>query len=235
MIEVCAVNCIEDFDKNQFDRLLGAVDKDKQIRIKRFAKYEDAQRTLIADILTRLMLCARLDMPPHKIEFSCNAYGKPYLKTYGAIHFNASHSGNWIVCAIDAKPLGIDIEHIKPIDLHIAERFFSVEENKVLEYTANDKKLEYFYDLWTLKESYIKALGKGLSLPLDSFSILKYEECIVLKSIADTNTYYFKQYAVDRNYKLSVCGISSTFGDIRIYNCEQIYNYFSNIGGFYGG
>ncbi len=235
MIEICAVNCTEGLNKIQFNRLLPAVDKDKQIRIGRFVKYEDAMRTLLADILTRLMICTRLDIPPHKIEFNCNAYGKPCLKTNNTIHFNASHSENWIVCAIDARPLGIDIEHIKPIDLHIAEKFFSVEENKALEYTAKDKKLEYFYDLWTLKESYIKALGKGLSIPLDSFSILKYEDRIVLKSTVDTDTYYFRQYAVDGNYKLSVCGISNIFGDIQIYSCNQIYNHFNDIGGFYSG
>lgn len=233
MIEVCAVNCIEGLSESQFNRLLSVLDKDKQARVNRFVKHGDALRTLIADILARLMICSRLDILPHKIEFNCNAYGKPCLKANNAIHFNASHSENWIVCAIDDKPLGIDIEHIKPIDLHIAERFFSVEENKALECTANDKKLEYFYDLWTLKESYIKALGKGLSIPLDSFAILKYEDRIVLKRTVDTNTYYFRQYAVDGNYKLSVCGINSTFDDIQIYDCHQIYNYFSDIGGFY--
>lgn len=229
MIEICAVNCTEWLSKSQFTKLLSFVDKDKQTRINRFVKNEDAQRTLIADILARQMICNKINLPPHKIEFSYNDYGKPYLKANSTVHFNVTHSENWVVCAIDDKPLGIDIEHVKPIDSHIAENFFSDEENRALDFTDDDKKLEYFYDTWTLKESYVKALGKGLSIPLNSFVILKYDGFIILKSGLDKNKYYFRQYAIDRNYILSVCGINSTFSDIQIYNCSQIYNLYIDV------
>lgn len=232
MIEVYAVNCMEGLSKSQFEELLSVVDKKKRTRIEKFVKFEDAQRTLIADVLTRLMLCTKFDLRADYIEFYYNDYGKPYLKGHNSIHFNASHSKDWIVCAVGDKPLGVDIQHISPIDSRIAEVFFSVEENKNLEYTPADKKLEYFYDLWTLKESYVKAIGKGLSIPLDSFSILKHEACIFLKSTIDNNGYYFRQYDIDRNYKLSVCGSDSTFSDIKVYNCNQIYKLYAYNGGY---
>ncbi len=68
-------------------------------------------------------------------------------------------------------PVGVDIEKIRPIDFAIAERFFTASEYRLLMDTAEQERLQLFYTLWTLKESYIKFVGKGLSIPLDSFAI----------------------------------------------------------------
>lgn len=228
MIEIYAVNCKKGLNKIQFEELSSAVGKDKQARIKCYRKHEDALRTLLADILVRVVVSGKLNLPPCDVGFSYNNYGKPYLKDYEGLHFNTTHSEDWVACAIDNRQLGIDIELVKTLDLGIAESFFSTEENNMLKSKANTEKLEYFYDLWTLKESYIKALGKGLTIPLDSFTALKHKGCITLKSTFDSNTYYFKQYDIDSSYKLSVCGLNSTFGDITVYDCNQLYNYFKS-------
>lgn len=72
---------------------------------------------------------------------------------------------------MDNLPVGIDVEQIKPIDIKISERFFSKQEfNKLLGKSYTERE-PYFYELWTLQESYIKAVEKGLSIPLDSFTI----------------------------------------------------------------
>lgn len=87
------------------------------------------------------------------------------------IHYNISHSDKQVTGSTDNLPVGIDVEQIKPIDIKISERFFSKHEfNKLLGKSYTERE-PYFYELWTLKESYIKAVEKGLSIPLDSFTI----------------------------------------------------------------
>jgi 4'-phosphopantetheinyl transferase len=102
------------------------------------------------------------------------------------------------------------VEQIKPIDFAIAKRFFSSTEYDDLMEKEEHERLNYFYDLWTLKESYIKARGKGLSIPLDSFSIRKHNTTITVTSNRD-ESWYFIQYPIGPEYKFSVCATTLHF------------------------
>nr|WP_237391871.1 4'-phosphopantetheinyl transferase superfamily protein [Paenibacillus dendrobii] len=88
------------------------------------------------------------------------------------MHFNISHSGEWVVCALDSLPVGVDVEEIKEAPFEISKRFFSREERTFLFNEAEEVRNESFYYIWTLKESYIKAIGQGLSYGLESFTVL---------------------------------------------------------------
>jgi len=103
--------------------------------------------------------------------------------------------------------LGVDIEEIKQIDMKIAERFFSPQEYRDLMEQQVSQQLEYFFKLWSLKESYIKAEGKGLSIPLDSFSFSfdNEEISLSLHREVDYNNYCFRMYNVDPSYKMALC------------------------------
>ncbi|MGR6000898.1 4'-phosphopantetheinyl transferase superfamily protein [Bacillus cereus] len=86
--------------------------------------------------------------------------------------------------------------------------FFSTEEAEyVFSIKSQNEQINRFYDLWTLKESYIKAIGRGLSIPLESFSIdlRNYLEIIKMKSVLDNRYYYLKKLFIDENHKLSIC------------------------------
>ncbi|WP_062491249.1 MULTISPECIES: 4'-phosphopantetheinyl transferase family protein [Paenibacillus] len=170
MIEICALHIEKNLDIQQFESLLLLVSEEKRNRILKNVRFEDAQRSLLADVLARFMLCRSLNLSNEDITFYYNSFGKPFLKNVENVFFNVSHSGNWVVCALDNSPIGIDIEIVKPIDISIARRFFSTVEYKDIMKRTPTQREDYFYTLWTLKESYIKAIGKGLSIPLDSFS-----------------------------------------------------------------
>jgi len=88
------------------------------------------------------------------------------------ICFNLSHANGLTSCAVVLDhEIGIDVEDsIRKIDINIADRFFSRQESEYLGQTREKDKKNVFFDFWTLKESYIKAKGKGLSIPLDKFS-----------------------------------------------------------------
>ena len=94
--------------------------------------------------------------------------GKPALRD-GGLHFSLSHSGAWVLCAVSDGELGADIQEQRPFDERLARRFFTSEE---LDYIHGSPDQDYaFSQIWALKESFSKALGLGLRLPLRAFSL----------------------------------------------------------------
>ena len=215
MVEIYGTIVDSRLDEEYFQQLLSRIDIEKQKRIKRFRKWEDGHRTLMADLLVRYLVMEKLDIPNHDIHFSTNSFNKPLLKSIDHFHFNCAHSGRWVVCAIDNAPVGIDVEKKKAVDLDIAKRFFSTEEYDTLMNQDESERGNHFFLLWTLKESYLKAIGKGLHQSLSSFTIRFYEKDKMKlyagdETVADV---YFKTYSIDPEYCLSVCGSSNAFTD----------------------
>jgi 4'-phosphopantetheinyl transferase len=157
------------------------------------------------------------------LKFDYNEYGKPCILEPKDIHFNISHSGDWVVCAIDNKPIGIDVETIKPIDLNIARRFFTVEEYNHLMKKDEYNRIRYFYMLWTLKESYIKAIGKGLKIPLNSFSFTIENGNVNINTQNEFGPCFFYQKEIDNNHIISVCALNKELmPDIEVIKMSQL-------------
>ena len=87
----------------EFNQLLTIVPLEKQEKINRFVRFEDAVQSLMADLLIRSLLSDFMMVPLKEIKFTRNRYGKPYLEGNETVHFNISHSGEWIVCGIDSS------------------------------------------------------------------------------------------------------------------------------------
>lgn len=100
-----------------------------------------------------------------------NQYGKPYLMQNGQIKVNWSHSGEYVVCAVADREIGIDLQYAKkePKDALI-QKLLQPEELAFYE-NAGEEKTRLFYKYWTLKESYLKAIGTGFHTPLQDFYI----------------------------------------------------------------
>ncbi|MEO5647148.1 MAG: 4'-phosphopantetheinyl transferase superfamily protein [Chitinophagaceae bacterium] len=138
-----------------------------QEKIRRFHKWQDAQRSLFGNLLL-IEGIKSLKLSGYKLEqLSYTAFGRPYL---GAdVDFNISHSGEYTICAISQiNKVGIDIEKIVEIPVADFEEQFSKQEIAAIE---KDKSMRYFYNLWTQKEAFLKAIGKGLQVPLNTVSI----------------------------------------------------------------
>lgn len=112
--------------------LLSIIDEDKRERLLRFVFWQDMHRSLFADLLVRKIIIDTFNLVNEEIYFSVNEYGKPYCEFLNDFHFNVAHSGEWVVCAIDKEPIGIDIEEISTIDLDISKNFFSDKEHEDL-------------------------------------------------------------------------------------------------------
>ncbi|UOF91131.1 4'-phosphopantetheinyl transferase superfamily protein [Fodinisporobacter ferrooxydans] len=127
----------------------------------------------------------------------------------------------------DSLLIGIDVERIRPIDLNIARRFFSPVEQRDLSMQPDDAKLEYFFDLWTLKESYVKAKGNGLSIPLHSFSIQIHQDSIPAAGVEKEPAFSFQTYPFDFRYKVAVCAQNDSFPEtIEFVPWDRLYTEF---------
>ena len=159
--------------QDEFDELLSFVSEEKRERIVRYHFFQDARNCLLADVLSRIKICRENGLHNKELNFSTDQYRKPFLLNYPHIHFNVSHTGNYITCVTSNEPIGIDIETIRHIDFRIAERFFSKDE---ILYIMTGRDIIRFYEIWTKKESFIKWKGKGLYMSMNSFCVLNYNE-----------------------------------------------------------
>ncbi|NVO09179.1 MAG: 4'-phosphopantetheinyl transferase superfamily protein [Bacteroidales bacterium] len=227
-MEIFAINFFDRLDDFTCKFLLSQVSNAKRERLLKFYNWEDLQRGLLADLLVRKALIEKVNVSNNEIHFSVNEYGKPYCSFLKNFHFNVSHSGSWVVCAIDSNPIGIDIERISQIDLDISKNYFSKKEHENL--LLSNNPFDYFFTLWSLKESYIKFIGKGLSHPLDSFSIVfsnnsKINIEVNAKILENT---FFKQYDVDKVYKMAVCCSHPDMPEKPVvYNISDLVDFFS--------
>lgn len=132
-------------------------------KIKRFYHEIDKKRSLIGHLMARFKLGKLLQKDYDQIQFKRTYEGKPYLEN-SDIYFNISHSGYYVVLVVSNFLIGIDIEQMKEIT-DIRKVFSSIFSEKELDFITQDKNLEKkrFYIIWTLKESFIKCVGKGLS------------------------------------------------------------------------
>ncbi len=125
----------------------------------------------------RRLLGFYLGCRPKEIDFATNEYGKPFVVMPEGhdISFSLSHSHNMVLIAITREtPVGVDVEYLRNIsDAHdIVNRFFSIEERKYLKSLSFSDFHDEFFACWTMKEAYLKGIGKGLSFPLDGFSVM---------------------------------------------------------------
>lgn len=149
------------------------LDLEEQAQAERFRFERDRIRFIARRGQLRLLIAERLDRAPASLAFEEGAYGKPALRGEET-RFNASHSGGIGLCVIaDGSEVGCDIERRDPrlASPEIAERFFSASEIETLRALPETAWRDGFFNCWTRKEAYVKALGLGLSLALDGFDV----------------------------------------------------------------
>ena len=183
---------------SSFDYLLGVLSDQERDRARRFRFERLQQQFTIAHGALRVLLGRYLAVAPERLRFDEGPHGKPQLAEVSASHgpaeagrhrssrdldeaglhasirFNLSHSDDLAVVAVAAdRDVGVDIEALRPVPEieEIARRYFSDREAIELLQSAGDARERNFFRIWTRKEAFIKAIGEGLSCPLDSFAV----------------------------------------------------------------
>lgn len=149
--------------------LLPLLPPERQERIRSCPRDADQARLTGAGWLLRLVL-ERAGVPPEQQRFSAAPLGKPQLAGHPELQFSLSHSGRWAVCALAGTPVGVDVEGPRCTPA-IARRFFHPDELPDFDSMSEPEYLDRLNRLWTAKEAFTKALGGGLTIPLDRFLV----------------------------------------------------------------
>ena len=159
--EICLVKVNSPIDENTFQYLLKYVQSEKQERVLKQKIKQNADNMLIGEILARTVIKKTFDIDIAKQKFAYTEYGKPYLLNFPDVHFNISHSGEYVACAVSDRPIGVDIQKIGEYNSDVAKRVCNVKELKQIE-DSLDKASE-FTKLWTQKEAVLKMHGTGIA------------------------------------------------------------------------
>lgn len=156
----------------RYDALLSTQERATQAR---FVFARDRRRYLVTRALVRTVLSRYARVRPEAWVFSAGPHGRPAIEAplhAPALEFNISHSGDLVMLGVTSgRTLGIDTECIarRAADIDGLDRYFAPEESAALLALPEEERRRRFFELWTLKESYIKARGMGLAIALDAF------------------------------------------------------------------
>lgn len=153
-----------------------------------------AAHALLADALQEVY---GLPMP----DICIGEHGKPWFPAHPEIQFNLSHCRGLVLCGLDAFPLGVDGERIRPLRTGALRRAFSPEEQQLVQNAPNPDKA--FFQLWTKKESLVKALGIGISYPLQSVAFLDLQP---ETGTLDCPQWQFRQFLLEEQWVIACCG-----------------------------
>jgi len=179
--------------------------------------------TVAGELLARYSVGQYLGKADQEINLVFGDKGKPHIDNLKNIHYNISHSGHYVVCAVAAAELGIDVERVREVNLRIAERFFS--ESEIIDLMARneDDRMHYFITLWTIKESYLKAIGRGLTQHLNSFTICKKGDSYILTGNEEAEMFGIETHELSHDYMMAVCApLSYSPSDIKHVSLKEI-------------
>lgn len=211
-VYVCPVSRVPQ-DHLVLSHYLGFLSSAEKLRYDQYHP-KAARLFLISRVLVKTVLADKLGISPHQVNIQLHPNGKPFVQGSKAVYFNLTHSADVIILAVTEEgEIGVDIEKVDRefewmrVDsvLDLSE----IEWIKEKELTDSSSVFQRFFQIWTLKESYIKCTGEGMSRHLKklNFHVLP-EHIQFLDSTNDaqkTGEYYFESYIYESNFIFSIC------------------------------
>lgn len=183
---------------------LHLLSKERIEKIERTKQKKSQLQSIYAGLLLEYALC-EMGLSGRTLTFLKNPDGKPYIAEYPELFYNLSHSKDYVALVMDEHPVGVDVEGLRVGYQKLVHRFFAPDEVAFLQESWSD---ETFTRLWTRKESYLKATGYGMRMPLSGFSTLQEKvqvnEQMTAEMLEDAS-YYLAGTVLDGEYWLSVC------------------------------
>ena len=203
------IRCLE--NETLFREKVKQLSPYRQQKIAILRNDRDRNRSLGAGLLLDHGL-AVYGLQERSVEYDIGQWGKPALKYHPEICFSLSHSGDYAICTIGDRPVGNDIEHVREGRLKVANRFFAEEELAWLyEAETEEERTGRMFRLWTMKDSFLKVIGRGMSLSLKDFVIRMDEESgrARVRHSFDAKYYYMREYGEIDGYCTAVCAQES--------------------------
>lgn len=162
MIKIYYTICNKELSELEFGNYILDLPFNMRRSILKFQRWQDRQAALLAKWLLKVALTdCGLESEINRLKF--NRFGRPYVDA--DIDFNISHSGCYIVCAVNTVGrIGIDVEEVKPISVFDFRPLFTTDEWSII--FNSDEQHRTFYKYWTIKEAVLKGDGRGLNVPM---------------------------------------------------------------------
>jgi len=201
-------------DAQRFRQLYERVSAQRREKVDRLKQEKDKRLALGAGALLEAALAAE---GLSDFTMTTEHNGKPRLAHVQNVHFNISHSGTKVMCAVSDSEIGCDVERIAACKMDIARRFFHAGEYAaLLQCDDRERQNRLFFRYWTLKESFMKATGLGFQLPLDEFCIVLSESEISVRQSVDDRAYYFREFDLHDGFQYAVCSAEKPLGKLEL-------------------
>ncbi len=153
---------LEDLSQNDFDETFDMMSETRRKAILRYRHENDRRRSVLGERLARKGVSKLCGIAESEIKLARTEKGKPFV-TNAKAFYSVSHSGNRVICAVSDKEIGVDIEKVRPMDLHIT-RISCTDSDREFVFSDGDEnaQIERFFRVWTAKEAYFKFIGTGL-------------------------------------------------------------------------
>lgn len=216
---------------NTLERLLSPAER---TRIAQIRRPSDQLVYLLSRAMMRTVLAQYLESTCDQIAFGANGFGKPILTSckQPSLHFNLTHSRGAVALAVSAtREVGIDIEdRHRAVEFRaLADRFFAEPEARHLRDLEGECLRDAFFAIWTLKEAFVKGIGRGLSFPLDAFCFdLDVHRLRAFRPLADfvSTDWHFRQFELDDQHP----GALAIRGQEADEVCVQFYEWHAHFG-----
>lgn len=192
------------------------LDRDRQEAVLSLRNRKEKERSICAGLLLRYaFLEAGYDIKDwQQVQIEKEVYGKPYIKGYDDFQYSLSHSGEWIVCAVDMMPVGADIQEMKSWKMQLAKRFYHADEyDRLLAIKENDsdRQTREFYSIWTAKESVVKWNGRGIGAGISGY--VTAQDYSHVYDINESQIVHIRLYNELEGYMTCVCSKAGSFPD----------------------
>lgn len=182
------------------------------------AAHKNQLRKSVYKVLSDVLETYNIEYNENTISY--NEYGKPFLKKRSDVYFNITHCHELAVCAVENTEVGVDAENIRVRRQGVLRRAFSEREKNITESSANPD--ETFFRIWTLKESFVKALGIGISYPLKTAEFLISDDSI---NAVGCDGFSFSQIIINGRFVCSLCRKKAAENRIfRIQSDDDFFN-----------
>ncbi len=214
MLKGCYIDLNCECSKEELQTLYNLLISDRRAVVDRLVNAEMKKKQIITGAFLQYALCTHLQIPAGNLKFTYNEHGKPGLEIPG-VHFNMSHSGDYAMIVISDHPVGVDIEKKRTDKTGVAKRCFCRDEyDDIMSGKDEAEVADRFLEYWTLKEAYVKYLGRGLSVPFNSFKLIcegkeyrvaEGDKAFASTELALSKDVILRSYGFARGYRYSVC------------------------------
>jgi 4'-phosphopantetheinyl transferase len=208
-VKIYVSKAIEGYD----DGVIALLDLERKKKVERLKHEKEKLRSISAGLLLRY---AYLEENKNSVDWKNirikeGQYGKPYIEGDETFKYSLSHSGDYVLCAIDSDEIGADIQETKSYKMGMAKRFFHESEYSRLNECLENDRLKEFYSIWTAKESAVKYSGRGMGEGIEH--IVTNDSYSVIKNTSDGEELKIRLYDEIKGYMVCVCSKGNKFPD----------------------